>query len=97
MPVKLDISGLEKFRKKVRELSGTHNYKLSELLPDEFVAKHTGYPTLQALCDAGGVNEPSDINSDAFSRFVAEHSQFSSYTEMLQAGYAEFARRKLKL
>ena len=52
MPVKLDMSGLEKFKKKVQELSGTHRIPLSELLPDNFTA-------------------------------------------MLQAGYAEYAKRKL--
>lgn len=97
MPVKLDMSGFDNFKKKLQELSGTHNYQLSELLPDEFVVKHTKYPTLQALCDAGGVNEASDIKSDSFSQFVADHSEFSSYTEMLQAGYAELAKRKLEL
>jgi len=95
MPVKLDVSGLEKFKKKVQELSGTHRIPLPELLPDNFIAQHSEFPTLQALIDAGGVNEPSDINSEAFSDFVAKHSQFSSYTAMLQAGYAEYAKRKL--
>ena len=97
MPVKLDMSGLEKFKKKVQELSGTHQIPLSELLPDEFISQNTTSPTLQALVDAVNVNEPSDINSEAFSKFVADNSRFASYTEMLQAGYAEYAKRKLAL
>ena len=95
MPVKLDMSGMDRFKKKTEELAGTHNYSLSELLPDKFIEEHTKYSTLQALADAGGINEPADINSEAFSEFVADNSKFSSYTEMLQAGYAEFVKRKL--
>jgi hypothetical protein len=64
-------------------------------LPDKFVKAHTKYSTLQELVDAGGVNEPSDVNSEAFSEFIADNSDFSSYAEMLQAGYAEFVKRKL--
>jgi hypothetical protein len=77
----------------MQKLSGTHEYALSEILPDKFVKTHTKYPTLQEL--AGGVNEPSDVSSEAFSQFIADNSDFSSYTEMLQTGYAEFAKRKL--
>ncbi len=95
IPVKLDMSGMDRFKKKTEELSGTHNYSLSELLPDKFIEEHTKYSTLQALADAGGITEPADINSEAFSQFVADNSKFSSYTEMLQAGYAEFVKTKV--
>ena len=97
MPVKLDISGLEKLKEKMQGLSGTHSIPLSELLPDEFMTRNTEFPNLQVMADAGGVNEPSDITSEAFSQFVSAHSRFSSYTEMLRAGYGEYAKRKLEL
>lgn len=97
MSVRLDMSGMDDFRKRMQDLSGTHRYQLSEILPDSFIEAHTKFPTLQALADAGGVKEPSDVNGEAFSQFVADNSEFSSYTEMLQAGYAEFAKGKLEL
>ena len=95
MTVKLDMSGMDAFTKKLQDVAATQSVPLPELMPDEFMAKYTNYPNLQAMVDAGGVNAPEDFQSEAFSKFVSENSQFSGTEEMMQTAQAEYYKRKL--
>jgi hypothetical protein len=95
MPVKVDRSGLDKLQKNLKELSRKHTLSDKDLFPDAFMRKYTDFPSFQALCEASGVNSNEEIGNDAFSKFVAEHSRFNSYEEMLKKGGAEYAGRTL--
>jgi len=96
MPVKVDMSGLDRFKNNLKKLSGEHIIPLTELLPDNFMTQYTDFPTLQAMVDAAGVNDPEEIKAEAFSQFVADHTRFDNWTEMLTKGYAEYAKRTLE-
>ena len=93
--VKVDTSGMDRMRRNMQKLSGTHSVPLSELMPDTFMSSYTQFPTLKAMLEAGGIEDQEEIKGEAFSQFVAQNSQFGSWTEMLKKGYAEYAKRTL--
>jgi hypothetical protein len=95
--VKLDTSGLEKLRKKMREASKPESVPLSEMMPDSFMKTYTEFETLQAMFDAGEVESPDYLQTEEWNTFVAEHTQFDSWSSMLQKAGALRIKRKLNL
>jgi hypothetical protein len=93
--VKVDTSGLEKFRKKVEAISGEQSLPLNELMPDSFMRKYTKFETLQSMVDAAEINSPEEFQSDRWNQFVAEHTQFANWQEMNQVAAVEWYKRKL--
>ena len=93
--VKVDTSGLERFRKKMEAISGEQSVPLNELMPDTFMRKYTEFETLQIMVDAAEINSPEELQSDGWNRFVAEHTQFANWQEMNQAAAVEWYKRKL--
>ncbi len=93
--VKVNTSGMDRFKRNMKKLSGEHSVRLTELMPDNFMSKYTQFPTLQSMLDAAGIEDPADIKAELFSQFVAHHSQFAGWSEMLKKGYAEYAKRTL--
>ncbi len=43
-----DDSGLKKLKQNIDALSGQHDVRLTDLLPDNFVRQHSNFQTLQA-------------------------------------------------
>ena len=95
MPVKVDRSGLDQLQKNLKDLSRKHTVSEKDLFPDVFMRKYTDFPSFRAFCEASGINSNEEIGNDAFSKFVAEHSRFNSYQEMLKKGGSEYAHRRL--
>jgi hypothetical protein len=93
--VKVNKSGIDRIKRNLQKLSGEHSVPMVELMTDTFMSRYTEFPNLQAMIDAGGIEDPVDINSEAFSQFVADHSQFAGWNEMLKKGFAEYAKRTL--
>jgi hypothetical protein len=93
--VKIDTSGMDRIRRNMQKLSGEHSVSFTELFPDTFMSSYTGFSNLKAMFDAGGIEDPEEIKSDAFSQFVAENSQFSSWDEMFRTAGVEYAKRTL--
>lgn len=93
--VKVDRSGMDRFKRNMKKLSGEHSVPLTELMPDTFMRTYTQFSTLQAMLEAGRIQDPTEIKSEAFSQFVSEHSQFAGWDEMFRKGYVEYAKRTL--
>ncbi len=93
MSFQLNWHGDEILRK-IKSAEG--DVTLSELFPDSFVRQNTDFQTLQEMFDASGVKNPEDINSEAFSTFIAARTRFDSWKDMQLAAFAERIRRKLK-
>jgi hypothetical protein len=96
MPVKVDTSGLDDFMRKTREFASRSEFTLTELFSDGFISQKTDFKTLQEMVDAGGINKSEDLDSEAWSQFVADHSQFAGWDDMRFAAYAELYRQKVK-
>lgn len=90
--MKVEITGIDKvkrqlqdFQKQAEEAAKPEDVSLSDLMPPAFMEQYTEYSTIDQMAEAyGGIESAEDINSDEWSAFVAEHSQFSGWTEMMQ-------------
>lgn len=96
--VTADMSGLEDLERKLRELDGTHSVPLAELMPDDFIRRHTDFATLGKMLDASGLTLESqeDFESDEWDAFVAERTSFESWEEMQQKAAGEWVGRRLE-
>jgi len=88
---------LERLRRNAQELDGTHEVPFTELFPDDFMRRNTQFQTMQQMLDASGIDKPEEIQGEAWSQFVADHSQFSDWQDMQKAAFTEYVRRKLNL
>ena len=88
---------LKKLQKKAKELNSEKEVPLKELMPDDFIRNNTNFQTLQAILDAGGIQNKKALSSKKFSKFIATHTRFSTWEEMIKAAGVEYAKRKLGL
>ncbi len=90
-----DDSGLKKLQQNIDALSGQHEVRLADLLPDNFIRKHSSFQTVQALIDASGIENLEDIGNERFSVFISTHTNFASWSELVKVASAEYVKRKL--
>jgi hypothetical protein len=95
--VTFDDSKLKELQRKLKDLKGEKRVALPDLLPDDFIRKNTDFKTLQAMIDASGVKNQEEIGNDKFSKFIATHTRFSDWEEMLKTAGAEYYKRQLGL
>lgn len=89
---------LKHLERKARDLHGTQDVPLTELLNDGFVSRNTDFASLNEMTEAyGGIETGDDLQTDEWSGFVAAHSRFAGWQEMAQAAGAEWAKAKLGL
>ncbi len=95
--VTADMGGLEELERKLKELDGTHNVPLTELMPDDFIRRHTDFATLDEMLESSGLTLESqeDFDGDEWNAFVAERTRFENWEEMQQEAAGEWVRRKL--
>jgi hypothetical protein len=88
---------LKELQRKIKDLDGQKSVPLPELLPDDFIREHTDFQTLQAMLDASGIENEEEFGNEEFSKFVAIHTRFSNWEEMLKAAGPEYVKRQLGL
>jgi hypothetical protein len=88
---------LKELQRKAKDFHGERNVPLPELMPNDFIRKHTDFPTLQEMFDASGIDSAEEIDGEEFSKFVASRTRFDNWKEMLKAAGVEYARRQLGL
>lgn len=96
MKLKIDTTELDEFRRKLESLDGGHQVKISELFTDEFVQLNLGFSNLEDLLAAAGIGEDDELDTPAFSEFVARNSSFDDYEDMLDTAAGEWAERQLQ-
>ena len=75
---------------------------LAELFPNSFLTKYTDFGSLEEMVRASGYKIESQADVDniphgEWNAFVARHTRFSSWEQMLQIAAVEWAARKLAL
>ena len=86
---------LDRLARNAEALDGTHEISFDELFPDAFIRRHTNYPSLTAMVDASGMENPEEFSGEAWNAFVIAHSQFESWEAMQQEAVGEWTARKL--
>ena len=98
MGIKLDLSGLEKIKKKIEELANTKQMPVSNWLTDAFVRANFDFQSAQEMIDASGIESGEDEVTPALDQFVVLHSKskFSGWEEMKYAAFAQYVEREME-
>ncbi len=93
--IKIDTSELDQLQSKLEKLDGTHEVKLSDLMTNSFVQEHSSFSNWQEFSDAGGIIDDEDFEKPEFSAFIAAHTSFEGYEEMVNEAAKEWAVAQL--
>lgn len=100
MNVKMNLDGLHKLQRRAKELDGTHQVPVSQLLSPKFMREHTPFSDFEAMLTASpfSVNSAEEFRAipDAdWDAYVCHNTRFSSWQAMLSAAGAEWMRSRL--
>lgn len=93
--IKFDTSELDRLKKNLEQLEDGIQVSTNDLFTDAFVRQHSRFSTWQEMMDAGGISADEDIQSEWFSEFVRQNSDFESFDAMVEKASAEFVARTL--
>lgn len=93
---------LEDLGRRARELEGVNQVRLVDLFPPAFIRGHSRFGSFENLVEASGFKVESqrdfeDIPDDEWDAFIAAHTTFSNWHDMLQAATAQWAKSRLGL
>lgn len=93
---------LDELGRKAQELEGEQEVPIEELLTSSFMRRRTNFSSFEEMLEASqwDVETQEDfeaIPDDEWDRFVAEHSRFPNWEEMLGAAAQAWAARQLGL
>lgn len=103
----IKVTGLDKLQRELadiqrraKSLDGEHSVPLTELLPPSFMRQNTPYPTLESLLESSGLRFENEadfeqLKTPAWDTFIAQHTKFASWQDLLNAGAADYARRQI--
>lgn len=96
-----EIKGLKEAQEKLKFLASVDDQELpfGELLPPEFISAASSYGSVKELFDSSGftVNSHEDLKAipvDKWDEFIAEHTSYPSWQEMLSAATAKWIATK---
>jgi hypothetical protein len=101
MPIKIDTSGFDKLKRNLEALQGTHQVKLGELFPPEFIQSHSKCSDLDGLFKAAGydiqsIEDIEAIDDEQWDSFIKENTDFDDWQEMRSRAVADYTRKRLK-
>ncbi len=93
---------LRELQRRAGQLDGEHSVSFAELFDDEFMLRHTDFPSIDAMLKASGfkVDTAEDfeaIPDDPWDAFIRERTRFTSWDEMKNAAGQEWATRQMGL
>ncbi len=105
----MKIKGLDELAKdmhrianRAKELDGTHNVPIEELLTPEFVSSHTKFANIEEMLEASGFKIESQDDFAAIpdkdkDKFIRSISAFSDWESMIGEAGSAWAVKKLGL
>jgi hypothetical protein len=91
---------LNDIQQSMKDLDGTHNVPLSELLPESFMREHTRFVSSDEMIKQSGfkVEGQEDfhkIPDTEWDEYISKNTSFSSWKEMLETATHGWAAKKL--
>ncbi len=91
---------IEKLQKNIEKLGGKHSIPFSELFPPFFMSKYTDYSSIEEFLEKSNFNVKSQedfekIPEHTMNSFVAVHTRFTIWNEMLTKAFEEWSVRQL--
>lgn len=112
MGVKFEMKGLDQLQRRLkdlerraRELDGQHQIPLADLFPPPFLRAHSRFSSLEDLeakaheqgFSLGSQEDWNNLPAEQWDAFIAEHTRFTTWKDMLGKGAAEWTSRQLGL
>jgi hypothetical protein len=100
--VKFNMDGfdraIQEMKRRVQAVTG--NIPLDQLLSDDFMSRRTPFASFNDMLQQSGfqVETPEDfqrILGDKWDHFIAQHTSFTSWEEMLRVAWEERAVKRL--
>lgn len=93
---------LEEMANKAKEIEGGHSVPVTDLLTSEFLSDCSAFSTVDEMFGASGFKIESQedfeaIPDDQWEWFIQQNTSYTSWSEMLQAAGAIWARNKMGL
>lgn len=86
MRVEVDFGGLDRLRRKIAALDGTHRIPVDELLSPSFMGRCSQFSSFQEMVDASPFagQDFEAIPDAAWDEYVCRNTRFASWQAMLQ-------------
>lgn len=86
---------IEKLQENVKELEGQHSIPFDELFPASFMSNYTDSSSIEELLQKGnfGIKSQEDfekISDDAMDSFIAMHTSFLTWNQMVTKASEEW-------
>lgn len=96
----MKINILDKLQKNIEEVSGTHSYKLTDILNEEFIRKNTTFKSYDDMITKSGLelNETSAEElylNEELNNFVNENTNFENFKDMCTSAASEYVAKKV--
>lgn len=96
----MKINILDKLQKNIEEVSGTHSYKLTDILNEEFIRKNTTFKSYDDMITKSGLelNETSAEElylNEELNNFVNENTNFENFKDMCASAASEYVAKKV--
>jgi hypothetical protein len=97
MDIKIDLSGMERMRRNVKELEGTRQVRLADMCDMQFMTEHTRFSSIEAMFNEadlpeGGFEAISDEDKDTMTRKL---TSFGTGQEFINAAAVHYAKKQL--
>ena len=93
--ITIDDTKLKELQSKLKNLPKQRETPIVELLTNDFIRKTTDFQTLQDMISASGIKNSEEIGSEEFSKFIASHSRFGNWKDMLKMATTEYIKKQL--
>jgi hypothetical protein len=90
-----DDSGLKRIQRNLKSLDGENSVPIKELMPDSFIQQNTEFTSFENLLESSGF-KVEELKDKGFSDFIASHTKFGDWQEMLDAAAARYVKRRLE-
>lgn len=98
--IHFNLSGLNDLSKKLNSISGSHSYKMSEVITDEFIRKNSHFNSFDEFMLSCGIHNAEEFKAfpeNEMDKFVQANTHFVSWQEMLKTAGTEHTKRQLGL
>ena len=96
----MKLNTLDKLQKNIEEISGTHSYKLTDILNNEFIQTNTTFKSYDDMIDKSGLEltETSAeelYQNEKLNEFINKNTEFENFKEMCTIASKEYISKRI--
>ena len=96
----MKLNTLDKLQKNIEEISGTHSYKLTDILNNEFIQTNTTFKSYDDMIDKSGLEltETSAeelYQNEKLNEFINKNTEFENFKEMYTIASKEYISKRI--